>query len=332
MECSESRGHPHPPDVGHPQPVYSCDCWVHSNIFVTCDNPKLQGHFNMEQEDQFEQDYGKSLRRMGEKAFYTIKHLVLAKKRERENATGEKLIRLRQIAMKYTPACPDIYVLDVPKFVIPSFVHTVEGAKQGSHEVLDSIDTVADGVYKMPIFTSEFCQKLIAECDYFNASDLPKGRPNTMNNYGLNIDELGMSAGFTDQLFSQFISPLAAVLYPEWWPEASSLDTHKAFIVRYEIGQDVELCCHWDDAEVTLNVCLGAQFNDGDLLFHGMRDDRDPSASVLVSHDLGVGVLHRGQHMHAATAITSGTRYNLIVWCRSHTWRATNGCPSCGKL
>ena len=82
----------------------------------------------MEQEDQFEQDYGKSLRRMGEKAFYTIKHLVLAKKRERENATGEKLIRLRQIAMKYTPACPDIYVLDVPKFVIPSFVHTVEVA------------------------------------------------------------------------------------------------------------------------------------------------------------------------------------------------------------
>lgn len=30
-----------------------------------------------------------------------------------------------------------------------------------------------------------FCQALLEELEHFEQSDMPKGRPNTMNNYGV---------------------------------------------------------------------------------------------------------------------------------------------------
>ena len=93
-----------------------------------------------------------------------------------------------------------------------------------------------------------------------------------MNNYGLNLDELGFSSGFTNRLLAEYVSPIAAALYPEFWPQATAADTHKAravggesctrwadccgvqaFVVKYDIGGDVQLASHWDDAEVTMN-------------------------------------------------------------------------------
>ena len=44
-----------------------------------------------------------------------------------------------------------------------------------------------DGIYSIPVFTQDFCKKLIEELKYFEASPMPKGRPNTMNNYGVEI-------------------------------------------------------------------------------------------------------------------------------------------------
>lgn len=37
----------------------------------------------------------------------------------------------------------------------------------------------------MPVFSVEFCQALLEELEHFEQSDMPKGRPNTMNNYGV---------------------------------------------------------------------------------------------------------------------------------------------------
>jgi len=42
----------------------------------------------------------------------------------------------------------------------------------------------------MPVFTREFCQQLLEEIKHFEAdSSLPKGRPNTMNNYGVSTEQ-----------------------------------------------------------------------------------------------------------------------------------------------
>ena len=43
----------------------------------------------------------------------------------------------------------------------------------------------AKNVYAFQVFTPEFCQEFIEEINHFENSELPKGRPNTMNNYGV---------------------------------------------------------------------------------------------------------------------------------------------------
>lgn len=40
-------------------------------------------------------------------------------------------------------------------------------------------------IYRVPVFSAEFCQALLEELEHFEQSDMPKGRPNTMNNYGV---------------------------------------------------------------------------------------------------------------------------------------------------
>ena len=42
-----------------------------------------------------------------------------------------------------------------------------------------------DGIYSFPVFTKDFCAQFIAELKHFEASPMPKGRPNTMNNNGV---------------------------------------------------------------------------------------------------------------------------------------------------
>jgi hypothetical protein len=50
---------------------------------------------------------------------------------------------------------------------------------------INLISIHSDGIYSIPVFTKDFCQQLIEELKYFEASSMPKGRPNTMNNYGV---------------------------------------------------------------------------------------------------------------------------------------------------
>lgn len=42
-------------------------------------------------------------------------------------------------------------------------------------------------VFSFPVFSVEFCTKFIAEINHFNQTSMPKGRPNSMNNYGVSF-------------------------------------------------------------------------------------------------------------------------------------------------
>jgi hypothetical protein len=47
------------------------------------------------------------------------------------------------------------------------------------------------GVWSMQLFAPEMCTALLAEVEHFEASDLPRRRPNTMNKSGLVVNEIG---------------------------------------------------------------------------------------------------------------------------------------------
>lgn len=59
--------------------------------------------------------------------------------------------------------------------------------------------------------------------------------------------------------------------------------------------------------QVTFNVSLNETFDDGELYFGAMRGE-ESSFRTGYSHQLGQGILHRGQQMHGAFPIIEGER------------------------
>lgn len=141
------------------------------------------------------------------------------------------------------------------------------------------------------------------------------------------LDELGLYDNFVTPLRENYLTSICRILYPDL--VGDGLDSHKAFTVTYKMTGDHELSTHFDNAEITINICLGKQFEEGSLYFGGMKDD--PPNSCLykeVKNRLGYGVLHRGQQVHGALPIENGERHNLIIWMRSSKVR-NKKCPMC---
>lgn len=242
--------------------------------------------------------------------------------------------KLADMKGSYKKLHPSFYTLQANYFK-PEFLQAVTYAKsphasaQGLAEFLQ--EEAAANVFSLPVFTREFCGKFMEELEHFQSTDFPKGRPNTMNRGGLLLFEMGFDEGFMDPFRTDYLLPVAQLLYPDW--VGRGLDSHRAFVVKYSMEDDVELSYHFDNAEVTLNVCLGLEFTGGDLYFGSMRTERGPGKHerwTTYHHSVGRGLLHRAQHMHGARPITSGYRYNLIIWMRSSSVRNTL-CPMCNE-
>jgi hypothetical protein len=198
---------------------------------------------------------------------------------------------------------------------------------------------VGPRLYAGPLVAADWCARLAAEVSlcrrWMDAEGLPPLAPNSMNRYGLMLEDLGLQAAL-DGLVCDVVRPFAATLYPDLG--GATLQEHHGFVVEYERGGDIDLGFHVDDADVTLNVCLGETFSGGDLRLRGLRceqhlqDGWRPEEDVSIAHVPGQALLHAGKHRHEALAIASGRRVNLIVWCRSPAFREAEAqrvrCPA----
>jgi hypothetical protein len=195
-----------------------------------------------------------------------------------------------------------------------------EALKKGDDESLRSILTEEiPNVYSFDIFTEEFCRKLTEEVKNFEDSRFPKSRPNSMNNYGVILNSIGMEPVF-DKLL-ELMKPLTRLLYPK--NHGDSLDHHHTFIVQYKMGKDLSLDMHTDDSEVTLNVNIHDDFEGAPLHFCGTSGEIDLRKHKLsYVHKKGKAIIHAGTQRHGAAEITAGERYNLIVWFRSSKYRS----------
>lgn len=120
------------------------------------------------------------------------------------------------------------------------------------------------------------------------------------------------------------VKNVAKVLYRSQHDEIESLDHHHSFIVKYKIGEDLNLKKHFDDSEFTLNVCLGKQFTGGHLFFPPRCDLQHIFGTAELVHSKGFGILHKGRVLHGASSLLSGERQNLILWCKSSLKRGTS--------
>ena len=202
-------------------------------------------------------------------------------------------------------------------FAAPSAsASTVEAALRGV------LEEVSPGIYAFDMLTHEFCDRLLAELEHYEASGLPVARPNSMNNYGVILNTIGMEATM-DDLQRKYVAPLAQMLFPV---EGEHVDHHHAFMVTYKQGEDLGLDMHTDACDVTLNVCLGRDFTGAGLTFCGLRGvngSHERKFSYRHEHVKGRAILHLGNHRHGADDIVTGERFNLILWNKSSSFRVT---------
>lgn len=310
---------------------YFCNCFTTDNIYLK--DYKL--HVSFLSEQQFRQDYQTLLMRLGcvtdqqfEDVFNKISQEV--DRRRRLGVTSAE--RAAAIKDVYQPLHPHVYHLQ-ESYLAPKFKQIVEYCRgsdiseEGLGDLLE--EEAAARVYRFPVFEKSFCEELMEELEHFEQSSAPKGRPNTMNHYGILLNELGFDEGFITPLRELYLHPLTSLLYPDCGGRC--LDSHKAFVVKYDMNEDLDLSYHYDNAEVTLNVSLGKDFTEGNLYFGDMRQvPLSETECSEVEHRVTEGLLHRGQHMHGALPISSGQRWNLIIWMRASQER-NKLCPMCNR-
>jgi len=228
--------------------------------------------------------------------------------------------RLRTIR-KYRKMVKHTSLFETPaqwreEWFVPSFWSAF---KQGTPEAWRNIlkEHLPGEVFSFRIFTDDFCQLLVEEIFNFYASGLPARRPNSMNNYGIILNEIGLEP-MIDEL-QRMLQPLGHML----WPGAGSeWDGHHCFIVRYREGEDLGLDMHTDNSDVTFNICLGLDFKGAGLQFCGlMGASNHRKHTYTFQHEQGSAVCHLGRKRHGADDILTGERLNLILWNHSYAYR-----------
>ena len=104
----------------------------------------------------------------------------------------------------------------------------------------DAVVRESAGIYSFELFSKAFCETFLAEVDNYDASGLPVRRPNSMNNYGLIVNEIGMREAITE-LQQEILWPVARLLWPL---QSTRFDAHHSFIVRYKSDEDPGLDMH----------------------------------------------------------------------------------------
>ncbi|XP_051684546.1 2-oxoglutarate and iron-dependent oxygenase domain-containing protein 2 isoform X2 [Oryctolagus cuniculus] len=300
--------------AGAPRRFCRCACFCTENLYVA----RYGLHVRFRDERQLRRDYGALEQEVG----------------RRRRLAQESAARRALIASSYLPARPDVYRSLQEASLAPEFLAAAEYSSTpgaGLEGLLQRLETVSEGrrIYRVPVFAAPFCRALLQELEHFEQSDLPKGRPNTMNNYGVLLHELGLDEPLVTPLRERFLQPLTALLYPDCG--GGRLDSHRAFVVKYAPGQDRALGCHYDNAELTLNVALGKAFTGGALYFGDLFQAPAALTEPLeVEHLVGQGVLHRGGQLHGARPLGTGERWNLVVWLRASAVR-NRLCPMCRR-
>ena len=193
------------------------------------------------------------------------------------------------------------------------------------------------GIYRTPVLSSAGCERLMNALEE-RRTERAGGGPNSMHEHGLVLDRVGL-ASVVDALLDAHAGGSLRAAIAERYADfgGADLDHHHSYLVEYGKGLDDELGFHVDDSEVTLNLCLGANFRGAELVMLGRRcDDHrqtpiDAAETIEIEHEAGDAVLHIGRHRHRVDPIRGGVRRNVIAWLRSSTYRAaTGGWVGCG--
>mmetsp|Transcript_714 Transcript_714/g.1494 ORF Transcript_714/g.1494 Transcript_714/m.1494 type:complete len:511 (+) Transcript_714:83-1615(+) len=217
---------------------------------------------------------------------------------------------------------PDLFLTPAlwkDEWFAPDFLKAMEENSEDAWRAL-VLEELPGEVFSFQMFTDEFCDKFVEEIFNFYASGLPARRPNSMNNYGIILNEIGLEPMI--DLLQRKLQPLGDLYFPG---AGNGWDGHHCFIVRYRENEDLGLDMHTDDSDVTFNVCLGLEFKGAGLQFCGhMGAANHRKHTYTYMHSKGRCVFHLGRKRHGADDISEGERLNMILWNHSSAYRESN--------
>ena len=239
-----------------------------------------------------------------------------------------KLTLIDTFRTKYAVATPELletaHSTKIETFLVPALRNC------NPAEMRALVQETSPGIFVFDCFTTEGCERLLRLVDEFERSPLPRRRPNSMNNEGLILNDVGCGELMSD-LVKTVIAPLSRACFGDEViiRLGGGLDHHHSFVVCYtskEIGPgDEGLDMHIDASEMTLNVNLG---RGDDVVYDGLVFCGTSGSSLVRKHQhslvqrRGQAVLHLGRQRHGAGKIHKGQRLNLIVWARNSAFRA----------
>ncbi|KAL8597404.1 hypothetical protein ACOMHN_022313 [Nucella lapillus] len=297
---------------------FVCSCFFTHNIVLK----KYKLHVLYINKSQFLEQYSGILRQKGcvtETQFDNAIKEIETEVARRKDLGETTLWRCGEIQNNYVPLHKDVYQLQESN-LDPVFLSLVAAAKRDktTDALMEYMDCLGEEVYTLPVFTAEYCQRLVEELEHIEQSDCPKGRPNTMSPCGVLLNEFGFNPGLLDPLRLDYIQPITSLLFPTWGGGLPGLPQ--------------SLHGGVPPGKLTLNVCLSSgPITGGDLFLMSWRSGVDrPESVTKYKFRQGWGVLHRGLHRHGAEPLVSGRRCNLVLWLRSSRVR-NSGCPMCGS-
>ena len=131
------------------------------------------------------------------------------------------------------------------------------------------------GVYRFPALLKSTCDQIIDQAEEIAAYQKVK------------IDHVGLHLKCAPTCWTYLESMVSEQLQAHF--EEYSLSLLSAFVVCYKTGQSHSV--HRDDADITLNICLGREFQGGDLSVEHISS----GTKLAVKHELGVGLMHYGR-------------------------------------
>ena len=191
--------------------------------------------------------------------------------------------------------------------------------------IQDLFEQIIPGVVAGKILTPRAIEMLRSELHRARESGIPVRRPNAMNRYGVILDGSvnGAVANglevFMEELVANFVRPIAETIFPDIVGPGDASE-FLAFTVLYNASKtgDVKLAEHRDASVVTMNLNLNTidDFTSGRLEGSSLNfvDADNPGQRHLVPVMPGHALFHRGSLRHAASALQSGIRENLIIW------------------
>jgi len=240
---------------------------------------------------------------------------LIAKKWSEHQSEQTKFLKdisIKEVAETYIPKHPELRFFK-ESYLTQSFRDAVR--YKSPLPILTKASKLTD-LFTLQIFSEDFLRKLFEELKHAETFDIPWTRPNSMNNQGFLLLQLGFE-DFINEFLQKWFIPLASMIYPQW--EAAYLDSVHAFTVKYETGGDLILDPHMDQSQLTLNTHIGGIHKGSRVKFNGVLHDSNSlqNEHIEVEQKPGMSLLHVGQHWHESTPLESGERYNLIFWFRS---------------